>query len=258
MVAHAYNGIMSSADGRPRSEAAAAGRFATTHWSLVAAAQDPASPQAAEALATLCRNYWYPLYAYIRRHGHSADEAQDLTQGFFATLLEQHTLNVVDRTRGKFRSFLLTACKYYLGHERGKARAQKRGGGRTFLSLDFADAENRYKMEPAHTLTPDKLYARRWALAMLDQVLGRLRQEFALKGKGPLFERLRVCLLGEKTALPHGQVARELNMTEGAVKAAAHRLRQRFRELVREEIAQTVDGPHEIEDEIRELFAALA
>jgi RNA polymerase sigma-70 factor (ECF subfamily) len=249
---------MTSADSSSGSEPASAGRFATTRWSIIAAAQDPASPQAQEALAILCRTYWYPLYAYIRRHSHSPDAAQDLTQGFFATLLEQHTLGVVDRTRGKFRSFLLTACKHYLAHERGKAQAQKRGGGRKFLSLDFHDAEDRYQTEPAHTLTPDKLFARRWALAMLDQVLSRLRQEFSEKGKGPLFERLRVCLLGEKNALPHGEVARELNMTEGAVKAAAHRLRQRFRELVREEIAQTVDSPQEIEEEIRELFAALA
>jgi RNA polymerase sigma-70 factor (ECF subfamily) len=249
---------MTSADGTSESAPRSAGHFATTRWSIIAAAQGPSSPQAQEALAILCRSYWYPLYAYIRRHGHSAHAAQDLTQGFFATLLEQHTLGVVDRSRGKFRSFLLTSCKHYMSHERGKAQAQKRGGGHRTFSLDFGDAEDRYQSEPAHTLTPEKLYARRWALAMLDQVLGRLRQEFTQKGKGLLFERLRMCLLGDKNALPHGQMGRELNMSEGAVKAAAHRLRQRFRELVREEIAETVDNLQDIEDEIRELFAALA
>lgn len=236
---------------------ASGGRFATTHWSVIVAAQDPASPQAREALAVLCGSYWYPLYAFIRRQGYVADEAQDLTQGFFARLLEQHTFAVLDPAKGKFRSFLLTACKHYLGHERGKARAQKRGGGRTILSLNFDDAEARYGTEPAHTLTPEKLFDRRWALAMLDQVLTRLREEYADKGKGPLFDRLRVFLLGGPDALPHGQVARELRMTEGAVKVAAHRLRGRFRELVREEIARTVDRPEEVDDEIRALFTAL-
>jgi DNA-directed RNA polymerase specialized sigma24 family protein len=240
------------------SNQAPAGRFATTRWSLVAAAQDPASPQAQEALAVLCRTYWYPLYAYIRRHGYSADQAQDLTQGFFAGFLEQHVLEVVDRAKGKFRSFLLTACKHYLAHERGRAQAQKRGGGRKLLSLDFDDAEARYGTEPAHTLTPEKLFARRWGLALLDQVLARLREEFAQKGKGALFDHLRVFLLGEKNALPLGGVAQQLGMTPGAVKVAAHRLRSRFRELIREEIARTVENPEDIVDEIRELFAALA
>jgi RNA polymerase sigma-70 factor (ECF subfamily) len=239
-------------------QAASAGRFATTHWSIVAAAQGPVSPQAQEALATLCASYWYPLYAFIRRQGYTAHEAQDLTQGFFAKLLEQHTLEMVDRARGKFRSFLLTACKHYLSHERGKERAQKRGGGRTVLPLDLADAETCYGTETAQTLTPEKLFARRWALAMLDQVLARLREEFVQKNKGALFDHLRVFLMGEHTALPHGKMAQALGMTEGAIKVAAHRLRSRFRELVREEIARTVDATEDIEDEIRELFAALA
>lgn len=234
------------------------GRFATTRWSVVAAAQGPASPQAREALAVLCGTYWYPLYAFIRRQGYSADEAQDLTQGFFATLLEQHALEVVDSAKGKFRSFLLTACKHYLGHERGRARAQKRGGGRHFFSLDFDDGEARYRAEPSHTLTPEKLFARRWALTLLDEVLARLREEFSEKGKNRLFEHLRVFLVGEKKSIPYRRVAEEVGMTEGAVKVAAHRLRSRFRELVREEIARTVDDPEAVKDEIRELFAALA
>jgi DNA-directed RNA polymerase specialized sigma24 family protein len=181
-----------------------------------------------------------------------------LTQGFFTAVLEQKALAVADPTRGKFRSFLLGACKHYLSHERGRARAQKRGGGRKTVSLDFGDAEARYAREPAHTLTPDKLFARRWAMTLLDQVLFRLREEFAAKGKQTLFDHLRVFLLGDRNALPHGQVADNLGMTEGAVKVAAHRLRGRFRELVREEIARTVDRHEDVEQEVRELFAALA
>jgi RNA polymerase sigma-70 factor (ECF subfamily) len=237
---------------------ASAGRFATTRWSVIAAAQDPASPQAHEALAILCSSYWYPLYAYIRSQGYSADQSQDLTQGFFAGLLERHALEVVDRARGKFRSFLLAACKHYLAHERDRAQAQKRGGGRRFFSLDFANGEARYQAEPADAHTPEKLFARDWALTLLEQVLTRLRQEYVHKGKDRLFDHLRVFLLGEKDALPYGQVAHELGMTEGAVKLAAHRLRLRLRELVCEEIARTVDDAADIDEEIRELFTALA
>ena len=237
---------------------ARAGHFATTRWSVVAAARDGVSPEAREALAVLCSAYWYPLYVFIRGQGHSPDEAQELTQGFFTAVLEQKALAVADPNRGKFRSFLLGACKHYLSHERGRARAQKRGGGRKTVSLDFGDAEVRFAREPAHTLTPDKLFARRWAMTLLDQVLYRLREEYTAKGKQMLFDHLRIFLLGDKNALPHGQVAEQLSMTEGAVKVAAHRLRTRFRELVREEIARTVDRPEDVEDEVRELFAALA
>jgi RNA polymerase sigma-70 factor (ECF subfamily) len=249
---------MATLDSQPGADAASAGRFATTHWSVIVAAQGPASPAAQEALAVLCSTYWYPLYVYIRRQGHSVEQTEDLTQGFFAGVLEQHSLKVVDPAKGKFRSFLLAACKHYLAHERSRARAQKRGGGRSFFSLNFHGAEARYRKEPAHTLTAEKLFVRRWALALLDQVLARLREEFASKGKGKLFDHLRVFLLGEKQALPQGKVAEELDMTPGAVKVAVHRLRRRFRELVREEIARTVDSPEEIDDEIRELFASLA
>jgi RNA polymerase sigma-70 factor (ECF subfamily) len=237
---------------------APAGRFATTHWSIIAAAQDGSSPKARAALAALCSAYWYPLYVFIRGHVEAPDEAQDLTQGFFTSLLEKKALAVADRSRGKFRSFLLGTCKHYLSHERGRARAQKRGGGRKTVSLDFDDAEARYAREPTHTVAPDKLFARRWAMTLLDQVLYRLREEFAAKGKQALFDHLRVCLLGDNSALPHAQVALELGMSEGSVKVAAHRLRGRFRDLVREEITRTVDRPEDVEDEIRELFAALA
>jgi len=248
---------MTSRNSSARSGPARAGGFATTHWSIIAAARDPAAPEAREALATLCAAYWYPLYVFIRRQGYSADEARDLTQGFFTAVLEKQALAVADPARGKFRSFLLTVCKHYLSHERHRARAQKRGGGRRTVSLDFGDAEARYAREPTHTLTPDKLFARRWAMTLLDQVLCRLRDEFAARGKAALFDCLRVFLLGEKNALPHARAAADLGMTEGAVKAAAHRLRGRFRELVREEIAQTVDRTEDIEEEIRELFGAL-
>ncbi len=233
-------------------------RFATTHWSVIAAAQDAASPECQEALATLCRTYWYPLYAFIRRQGYSPEESEDLTQGFVAELLDKNTLNVADRTKGKFRSFLLTACKHYLSHERDRARAQKRGGGRPILSLDFQRGETRYLAEPSHGLTPERLFDRGWALTMLDGVFSRLREESAGKDKGRLFEHLRVFLLGEKVSLPYSRVAQELGMTEGAVKVAAHRLRRRFRELVCEEIVNTVDQSADTEEEIRELFAALA
>src|SRR5436309_2659860 len=162
---------------KPESLPGAAGRFATTHWSLVVAAQDRGSPQAKEALSGLCGSYWYPLYAFIRRQGHSADKAQDLTQEFFARLLEKDFLAAVDREKGKFRSFLLAACKHFLANERDRVRAQKRGGGRQGLSLDFNSADRRYGLEPAHTLTPERLFERRWALTLLDQVLARPRLE---------------------------------------------------------------------------------
>jgi len=232
-------------------------RFATTCWSVVVAAQDPLSPAAREALATLCNSYWYPLYAYIRRQGYAAQDAEDLTQEFFAGLLEHDFLLAVDRAKGRFRSFLLAACSHFLANQRDRAQALKRGGRCRFVSLDFAAAEARYGKEPSHVLTAEKLFARRWGLTLLDQVLARLRDDYNSKGKGPLFDRLRVCLLGEKAVVPHGRMAQELGMTPGAVRVAVHRLRRQFRELLREEIARTVHDPDDIEDEIRDLFAAV-
>jgi RNA polymerase sigma-70 factor (ECF subfamily) len=231
--------------------------FATTHWSLIVAAREPSSPAARQALARLCEAYWYPLYAYIRRHGHPADEAQDLTQEFFTRLLERDLLGSADPARGRFRAFLLAACKHFLANERDRACTLKRGGGRAPLSLDLNDAEGRYGREPSHDLTPDKLFERRWALTLLDRALARLREEFTAKGKEETFDRLRVFLVGDRGAPSHGDVASELGMTAGAVKVAAHRLRQRYRELLREEIAHTVEAPEEIDEEIRDLFAAL-
>jgi RNA polymerase sigma factor (sigma-70 family) len=223
--------------------------FATTRWSLVAAAQH----QADAALADLCRLYWYPLYAYVRRRGHDAAEAEDLTQGFFARLLEKNGLASVTPDRGRFRSFLLTACQNFLANEHERANALKRGGGRV-VSLD--DADTRYRREPDHGETPERLFERRWALELLDQALRRLRDEYQKKGKAQLFDALKGTLAGGGSA-PYAELAATLGLTEGAVKATVHRLRGRYAELLREEIGETVAAPAEIDDEVRALFRAL-
>jgi RNA polymerase sigma factor (sigma-70 family) len=241
---------MSPSDASPR-------RFATTHWSLIGAARGGASAEAREALAALCQAYWYPLYGHIRHQGHPADRAQDLTQEFFTRLLEKDFLAAVDRDKGKFRSFLLAACKHFLANERDRERARKRGGGRCALSIDFRDADGRYVHEPAHGETPERLFEWRWALALLDQVLARLRQEYEAAGKGRLFGLLKSRLTGNGGGVPYVRAAAELGLSEGAVKVAVHRLRKRYRELLREAIAQTVDDPAQVEEEIRALFAAL-
>lgn len=241
------------------SRAANAGehRFATTHWSVIVAAGDGHSPEAREALGVLCRTYWYPLYAYVRRQGFAPDGAQDLTQEFFARFLEKDFLAQVDRAKGRFRSFLLTACKHFLANERDRAAAKKRSGGREIAALDFRSAEDRYSLEPAHCLTPEKLFERRWAMTLLDQVLARLRQEFVVADKAKHFDVLKAFLTGQKYTEAHGEVGRKLGMSQGAVKVAVHRLRRRYRELLREEIMRTLDDQSEIEDEIRNLFTAL-
>ncbi len=230
--------------------------FATTHWSLVLAARDRAEPGARDALAALCAVYWYPLYAYVRRRGKNADDALDLTQAFFARLLEKDVLADVDRGKGKFRSFLLAACKHFLANEYDRERAQKRGGGRPLLSLDAADAEGRYINEPVDGVTPEKLFERRWALALLQQVMTRLRADFEARGKDRQFDHLRGFLVGEK-GTGYRKAAASLGLSEGAVKVAVHRLREKYRELLREEIGRTVGSPEEIDDEVRDLFAAL-
>jgi RNA polymerase sigma factor (sigma-70 family) len=232
-------------------------RFASTRWSVVAAVGQGSSPQAQEALATLCRLYWYPLYAYARRRLASIEDAQDLTQEFFAQLLEKDYLQAADPNRGKFRSFLLTAFKHFMSKERDRAQAQKRGGGRAALPLDFQAGENRYHREPSDHLTPEILYERRWALTLLEQALGLLRQEFIGAGKQQLFEVLKNTLTGDGSAEPYAQIAEKLSMSEQAVKVAVHRLRQRYKELLREEIAQTVATNDEIDDELRDLFKAV-
>jgi RNA polymerase sigma-70 factor (ECF subfamily) len=231
--------------------------FATTHWSVVLAARDGASPQSRAALAALCATYWYPLYAFVRRWGRDAEEPQDLTQGFFLRLLEKDALQLVDRAKGKFRSFLLASFRHFLLNEPDRARAQKRGGGKEPLPIDLTTAEGRYHREPAHDLSPEKLYERRWALTLLDEVLNRLRDEMIRAGKETTYEAVRGHLLAAPGAVPYSQAAQELNMSEGALKVAVHRLRKRYRELLREEIERTVAGPEQVEEEIRDLFRAL-
>lgn len=234
-----------------------AASFASTQWSLVLLARGQSSPAADDAMATLCRTYWYPLYVYIRRRVGSADQAEELTQEFFTRLLTNDFLANVDQGRGRFRAFLLACCNHFLANERDRARAHKRGGGRPVLSLDFRAAAQRYGNEPADTLTPQRLFERRWALLLLEAALDRLRQEFQDAGKGLLYERLKAALLGDHGAVCYRQIGADLAMTEAAVKKAAQRLKQRYRELLRAEIAATVDGPEQVEDEIRDLFAAL-
>ncbi|HUT35820.1 MAG TPA: sigma-70 family RNA polymerase sigma factor [Planctomycetota bacterium] len=231
--------------------------FATTHWSLVLAAAQQDSPASREALATLCEAYWYPLYAYARRRGRSADDAQDLTQSFFAALLEKHFLATADRERGRFRSFLLTAFQRFLSKEHDRAMAQKRGGLRRTLSLDAESGERRYLLEPSHDWTPERVYERRWALTLLERVMARLRQHYADAAKPQLFDGLKVFLAGEGGAPAHRDVAAELGMSEGAVKVAVHRLRRRYRELLRAEVAQTIADPSDVDDELGVLLAAL-
>src|SRR5262245_10616359 len=233
------------------------GGFATTQWSLVAAARDPASPQAREARAALCQTYWYPLSAYLPRQVGSADEAEELTQEFFARLLEKDFLAGVDRARGKFRAYLLACCKHFLANQRDYTRARKRGGGRAVLSVDWQSAATRYAAEPADPRTPEALFERRWALTLLEQALGALRAEYAARGKGEVYERLKGVLAASSDTPPYAEIGRQLGMTEGAVKKAAQRLRQRYRELIRAHIAATVDDPSQVEDEVRALFAAL-
>lgn len=236
---------------------AGAASFATTRWTLVlSAARGDESSQAPGALAELCRAYWMPLYAFLRRRGHETHEAEDLTQEFFAHLLARDFLAGVCREKGKFRSFLLASLKHFLADQWDRAQAKKRGGGRTVIALDSLDAEARYRLEPADGLTPEKLFEKQWALALLEQVLGRLRTELTSQGKASLFEALQGTLTGAGTT-SYAALAAKRGMTEGAVKTAVHRLRHRYRELLRDEIAQTVACPEEVEEEIRYLLSCL-
>jgi RNA polymerase sigma-70 factor (ECF subfamily) len=232
-------------------------RFATTRWSLVEVARGGDSPEARRALAELCSAYWYPVYAYARRSGHSTDQAQDLTQGFFASWLARDPLGPVDPAKGRFRSFLLACFQHYLANHRAGQRALRRGGGRAVFSIDLRDAEGRYVLEPSHEWTAERLYERRWALTLLDLVLDRLSAEMVARGKGPLFDLLAPALLGPGESAPYGRIAEELGMTEGAVKVASHRIRRRYLELLAEEVGRTVKDSGEVGEEIRDLLAAL-
>lgn len=231
-------------------------RFPTTRWTLVVAAGDPQRKEARSALIDLCENYWYPLYAYLRRRGYSADEAQDLTQEFFVRVLEGRYLDRADPEKGRFRSFILMSLEFFVADEGDRQRARKRGGG-AVVPLEFSSGEERYQLEPAHDETPERIFERRWALTLLDRVVERLRNEFVHHGRPEHFERLKVFLLGRSDAR-YAALAREMNTSEGALKVAIHRLRKRYRELFREEIADTVADPVEVESELRFLAAVLS
>lgn len=229
--------------------------FPTTRWSQIQKAGDPVDSEAREALTELCRGYWFPIYAYIRRKGHDADRAADLAQDFFTRLIEKGTLAAADPSKGRFRAFLLADCAFFLADARDREAALKRGGGIRFVPID---AEGRYRAEPVDDLTPEKLFDRAWALSLLAAVVDRLQAEFAREGKAAAFEVLKVVLTDDPRAIPHAELARRLGTTEGAAQVAVHRLRKRYKALIREVIAQTVADPAEVEDEIRSLFRALA
>jgi RNA polymerase sigma factor (sigma-70 family) len=237
------------------SVSASARQFATTRWTAVLAAVKTDSPHAIEALDQLCRTYWYPLYAWSRRQGYAPHDAQDLIQGFFARLLEKRDLADVDPARGKFRSFLLASLKHYLANERDRERAWKRGGRHQFVPLDPELAESRYGTEPS--LSADQTYDRRWALTVLDQVMARLRAEFCQRGKASLFDQLKACLTGDRLDQPYAELAGQLGVSESALKVSVHRLRNRYRQLLRDEVAQTVGDTSTTEDELRHLMGVL-
>ncbi len=232
--------------------------FVTTHWSVVMSAATGESTDAGSALEHLCQTYWYPLYADARRRGHSVEDAQDLTQAFFARLLERHWVADADRQRGRFRTFLLPAMSRFMADEWDKARAQKRGGGITHVPLQLDEAETRYGCEPPDERTPEQYFERRWALTLLDAVLRRLQAEYAREGKAQVFEALNSALAGGRESQPYAQLASRAGMSEGAVKVAVHRLRKRYRHMLREEIARTMAVGADVDEELRQLFAVLA
>ena len=231
--------------------------FVTTHWSVVLTAARSDTTRARAALENLCQTYWYPLYAYVRRRGYSPEDAQDLTQEFFARLLEHNAVANVAPEKGRFRSFLLASMNHFLADEWDKARAQKRGGGKV-IPLDLQSAETRLGEIPVEHFTPEKAFEHRWAITLLEEVYQRLAEEYRTQDKAVLFDTLRVTLAGKSEAAPYAGLARQLNLSEGAVKVAVHRLRQRYRALLRETIADTVSSPDEVEDELRYLFRTLA
>jgi RNA polymerase sigma-70 factor (ECF subfamily) len=233
------------------------GWFAATRWTVVLAAGGSHSSRAQAALAQLCRTYWYPLYGYVRRRSGSVEDAEDLTQEFFARMIERQTFAAADPERGKFRSYILTALKNFLATEWHKAQAQKRGGGREILSLDLAAAARRFDQEPADTASPDRLFDRQWALALLNEVLARLEAEYRDDGKGELFAALKETLIGARAAQPYAALGVRLGLNENAVKVAVHRLRRRYRALLEAEIAETVASPVEAAEEMQHLLRVL-
>ena len=230
-------------------------QFPTTRWTLVVAAGDPRRKEARSALVSLCENYWYPLYVYLRRRGYPADQAEDLIQEFFIRVLEGRYLDRADPEKGRFRSFLLTSLKFFVADEGDRQRARKRGGG-TVVPFELSSGEERYQREPGHDETPERIFERRWALSLLERAMDRLRDEFVHHGRPEHFERLKVFLLAQSEA-PYAALAREMNTSEGALKVAIHRLRKRYRDLFRQEIADTVADTAQVESELRYLAAVL-
>jgi RNA polymerase sigma-70 factor (ECF subfamily) len=242
--------LSSAADARQR-------YFVTTHWSLVLAAGVGEAAEAHRALGELCQTYWYPLYVYIRRRGYSPEDAEDLTQGFFARLLERRWVGQADRARGRFRSFLLTALNHFLADDWDRAHAQKRGGGK-ILPLEIGPAESRYQLEPADRLTPEKIFERQWAMTVLESVYARLQAEYQAEDKAAQFDSLKDCLTQGRGAVRYAALSKQLDLSEGALRVMVCRLRQRYRQLLRDEIAQTVADPGAVEEELRYLFRALS
>jgi RNA polymerase sigma-70 factor (ECF subfamily) len=231
--------------------------FATTHWSVVLAARDADSTCAREALSRLCQTYWYPLYAYARRCGNSPHDAQDLTQAFFAQILEENWVAKSDPQRGRFRSFLLSSMRHFMVNEWKKENRQKRGGGQTILSLNDDSAENRYQLEPMEKRTPEVLFERGWALSLLDSVLAKLEAEYRSEGKSDWMEVMRPALTSERGSINYAEIAKQLALTETTARVAVHRLRQQYRKMLRAEVAHTVAAPEEVDEELRHLFKVL-
>jgi len=246
--------LFSQADGL----SPAAAEFVTTHWSVVFAAGKVESPKAAAALEDLCRAYWKPLYAYVRRQGYDTHEAQDLTQDFFARLLEKQYLELADPARGRFRTFLLTSLKRFLINDWKRSSRQKRGRGQQAFSLDGQAEDEDYVFEPAEGVTPERVYEKRWATTLLEHVLSKLQADYESAGMAALFNELKVYVWGEKSGFSYADIAAHLGLSEGAVKVAAHRMRQRFRQLLRAEIANTVADPNEVDAELQYLFEVIA
>jgi RNA polymerase sigma factor (sigma-70 family) len=243
---------------RQISESGAPVLFATTHWSVVLSACQELTTQNAAALEQLCGTYWYPLFAFLRRSGYDVADAQDLTQSFFAHLLEKDRLQTVNRAKGKFRSFLIASLKNFLANEYDKRRALKRGAQYAFVPLDTQSNEARYCGDPFHELTPDRVFDRSWALALVEKTMHRLREEYAAENKASLLDALQIYLSGDKGGMSYSEMAVRLQLSEGAVKMAVLRLRRRFGELLREEVACTVSTPSEVDEEIRYLFASVS
>lgn len=232
--------------------------FATTRWTIVLSAGHKSSPNSDRALAELCQTYWYPLYAYVRRQGHTQEDAEDLTQAFFERFLAKNYLDGLAAERGRFRAFLLASLKHFLANEWDRSQRQKRGGGAEHLSLNWQDADQRYHLDPPDPTNPEQLFDREWALAMLDSVITRLAGEYVVAGKAALFDQAKGFLTLDAATIPYAEAARELGLNEGALRVTVHRLRKRYRELLRDQIAQTLADPRLVEEELRSLLAAIA